>query len=106
MPELQEFIDGFNLTPRTAPGFTIISATGEHNAIVTYHEYEYHLIITARGDYNNMYYYIANEISKSHVIYGIRNPYQCSIEPMKQGDVLDLGNDTYEFHLRGHSYRI
>jgi len=106
MPELQEFIGGFNLSPRTGTSFSIVSATGDHHAIVQYQEYAYHLTIITSGDYNASFNYVANEISKTHVIYGIRNPYQCRIEPMKYGDILDLGNNNYEFHLTGHSYRV
>ena len=39
------------------------------------------------------------------IIYGIRNPYRCTIDPPRYGDIVD-DNGHITFHLTGHSYRI
>lgn len=105
MPEFNVFTNGFGLDIGHHDNIDITNVSGNEEATVRYYSYDYHIIVTAKGYYNDVWNYISNQVTQRHVLYGVRYPYDCWIDTIKQGDVIDLGNETYEFYLTGHSKR-
>jgi hypothetical protein len=109
MPESAEFLHGFGLDQgMSANGYILKVSHATHKAIKRYQEYYYEITLVfsnlGQGNYNNLYYTVDNLISQEHIIYGVRNPYRCIIDPPKQGDIVQDNNDII-FNLVGHSYR-
>lgn len=110
MPDAQHFLDGFNFKMGTVWGnYKLMSAKSTHEMVKQYNEYKYHLTLTFHNYNDN-----SNEksfldklnktISKSHTIYGIRNPYKCVIDKNSL-KMHREGNDII-VKLTGHAYRI
>lgn len=109
MPEAPQFLAGFNLiNGNQIGGYTLVSATSTHESIKRYQEYQYHITLIFRGgnNYQTLYHDLLALIQKTPVIYGVRNPYRCNIDPPLSGDVLQQANGDIVFHLLGHSHRI
>lgn len=111
MPEAAEFLSGFGFTSGAQfDGYRLSSATSTHETIKRYQEYRYNIklvfINLGNGTYETLYPLIADKIFQEHIIYGIRNPYRCIIDPPKMGDIVEDDNKTITFNLMGHSYRM
>jgi len=111
MPEAAEFLAGFNfIQGRVFANYTLVSAVSTHQSIKRYQEYFYDIVLIfkngGQGIYNNLYDAVMNEIQQEHIIYGIRNPYRCIIDPPSYGNILQDGDGTITFKLTGHSYRV
>lgn len=112
MPHAQEFLNGFGLTPHALfASYELISATSTHEVIKKYQEYQYHIVLVFSSrspipDYPSLFHTVMATISQTHIIYGIRNPYQCTIDLPVNGDVIMNPEGTITFHLVGHSHRI
>jgi hypothetical protein len=110
MPEAAEFLAGFGLIQGTQfDGYTLSSSTSTHDAVKRYHEYYYGITLvfrnTGSGTYDNLFNAVSDNISQTHTIYGIRNPYRCIIDTPKYGDIIEARDGTITFKLTGHSYR-
>lgn len=110
MPDAQQFLIGFGLNPGVfIGGYTLTSAVSTHEQIKRYQEYRYSITLTLTQVTGNASMgYLLGElykiISKTHVIYGIRNPYLCTIDPINESNVI-INGPTATVHLTGHSYR-
>lgn len=114
MPEAAEFLKGFNfIQGKMFAEFTLISTYSTHETIKRYQEYKYNITLTFKGtgNYDNLYQAVMNEVNQQHIIYGVRNPYLCKVDPPKEGDIIVNDNCitdrecSYIFNLLGHSYR-
>lgn len=111
MPHAPEFLRGFNLVRGTTfDGFTLIDVMATHNTVKQYSEYSYDITLTFRANssgasYNNLYYSLLQTIRQTHIIYGVRNPYSCTIDIPQDGSVHQIEQNTYLFNLKGHAYR-
>jgi len=113
MPEVQEFLEGFNLIQgRNFSNYQLIKVNASHEAVVRYSHYKYQITLEFQAipgkssSYANLFNAVVDEIEQTHIIYGVRNPYSCSIDYPKEGDIIELIPQThYIFHLIGHSYR-
>ena len=119
MPEASEFLAGFNLVKgRIFASYILENATSSHESIKKYHEYMYKITIqfkslapaaiapTTDQLYQSLYEAVISEISKEPIIYGIKNPYRCIIDPPQIGDIIEESDGSIIFKLTGHSYRI
>lgn len=110
MPDAHKFLEGFTLVPQNKfGGYVLIKATSTHESVIQWREYKYNVVLTfqnlGRGIYNNLYHALLDEIETPRIIYGIKNPYRCTIDPPKDGDVID-DSGIIIFHLIGHAHRI
>lgn len=110
MPSASEFLSGFLLTSGTVlGGYSLSSATSTHETIKRYREYLYHITLVFKkspgASYSNLFNAVMDEISQERVIWGVRNPYRCIIDPPQEGDIVEDPDGTITFHLVGHSYR-
>jgi hypothetical protein len=114
MPKAQEFLKGFKLIPHTIfGGYELIKATASHETIKRYQEYQYSITLVFMGDanytnqnYKDLFNAVMEEIRREPIIYGVRNPYRCTIEPPSRGDITGVLEGPITFKLIGHSYRI
>ena len=110
MPYAAEFLAGFGLIKgKTLAGYVLVDATSTHDTVRRYQEYSYNITLTFQnqgyGSYENLFFALEPYLLAEHTIYGVRNPYRCVIDQVRDGDV-DLFNDgTVVFHLKGHAYR-
>ena len=107
MPHANEFLLGFGFRQNsTVAGFTLISAAASEQTVQRYQEYSYRLQLIYRGtgDFNTLYHAVLRQVSTPHIIYGVRNPYRCTIDTPQHGSVTRSGNDIY-FELTGHAHR-
>lgn len=107
MPDAADFLVGFNLfNGRQIAGFTLQQATSTHETVSRYHEYRYNISLTFIGDgnYTELIRTLQRDISQSKIIFGIKNPYRCVIDPISEYNVLRRGPYTM-ISLVGHSYR-
>ena len=110
MPDAAQFLDGFGFIRNSQfKGYILTDATSTHESIKRYHEYKYSIRLTftnhGMGNYNDLILLIMSMISKQPIIYGIKNPYRCVIDPLKYGDILADEDGNITFNLIGHSYR-
>jgi hypothetical protein len=110
MPHAAEFLSGFGLIQgHQVDGYTLISAHSTHESISRYQEYKYKITLQFRndgsGDYNKLFYSLSAIIGQEHIIYGVRNPYRCVIDPPQHGDIIEEPDRSITVHLLGHSYR-
>jgi hypothetical protein len=113
MPKAHEFLNGFGLIPNTMfAGYQLTSATSTHQSIKRYQEYQYQITLVFMGqpnytetDYRNLFHAVMAKTTQEHIIYGIRNPYRCIIDPPSQGDIVGTLSGPITFNLMGHSYR-
>lgn len=109
MPEANEFLDVFGLIIGTKfDGYTLKEASSTHESIKRYQEYNYNITLVftnmGSGTYDTLFYSLIDYISQQPIIYGLRNPYKCSIKPPT---TLYYDNDgSIIFQLTGHSYRV
>lgn len=111
MPELNEFLKGFNLIEgNNFDGYILDKIDASHEAVVRYREYKYPITLTLRGGENkkrrgnnisSLLPSLNDEITKEHIIYGVRNPYRCFIKFQS----LTNNGDTVIVKLMGVSYR-
>ena len=111
MPDARDFLAGFGLTRGiNLAGYRLDQASSTHTSIKRYHEYEYNITLEftnlGAGIYNNLFFELMSLISGERIIYGIRNPYRCIIDPPQYGNVEQDQNGTVTFYLTGHSYRV
>lgn len=111
MPGSAEFLSGFNLIKGSKiHGYILKTVMSTHETIKRYNEYQYDITLTfenlGNGSYHNLFDYVIELISQHHVIYAIRNPYICTIDIPKLGDILEDNVGTIIFKLTGHSHRI
>lgn len=123
MPEVSEFLSGFNLIKnKKFSNYILKYVTSTHESIKRYEEYQYHIklifkpIIGSSGimknitnvnvDYENLYNEVIREISKEHIIYGTRDPYRCTIQQPIYGDIEEDENHEITFNLIGHAVKI
>ena len=111
MPEAAEFLNGFGLV-RGAQfgGYILDNAISTHESVKRYQEYRYNITLTFRrlgsGTYDDFFHTVMNKISQQPIIYGIRNPYHCIIDPPQNGDIIQDYQEHIIFKLIGHSYRV
>lgn len=111
MPSEHAFLAGFFPPSQTYAGWTILSASSTHQAIIRFKEYTYHITITfvnknSTSTLAELKQAIRDVVKKSLRInsnYG--NPYRCTIDNFSDADVTGSGN-TYTFHLVGHGTRV
>ena len=107
MPELNEFLRGFNLIQGSEfGGYRLDRIEAQHRAVTRYREYRYPITlnfakINRRSNVNSLIEALNVEITKEHIIYGVRNPYRCIIVFQ---DHVENGNNVI-VHLLGSSYR-
>ena len=107
MPELNEFLHGFNLIKDTNyGGYIIEKIDASHQAVVKYREYKYPITLyfrktDRRTNKEQLMLALNLEINKQHIIYGIRNPYRCVIQFQSLND----NGDNVVVKLMGLSYR-
>jgi hypothetical protein len=114
MPNPSEFLTGFGLIPHTTfAKYQLIKATATHQTIKRYQEYEYHITLVFMGDrsytdhdYEDLFNAVMGVIEQEHVIYGVRNPYRCIIDPPSYGKIRGSLGGPITFELIGHSYRM
>jgi hypothetical protein len=111
MPEVAEFLSGFNLIQnRVVANYTLTSVKSTHESIKRYQEYQYHITLIFKPNlgakYDNLYDIITSEIAQEHVIYGTRDPYRCTIQSPIYGDIEEDSDGTITFHLIGHAIKI
>jgi dTDP-4-dehydrorhamnose reductase len=107
MPHAADFVAGFGFHNNTSmAGYTLVSASADESTVSRYHEYHYvvRLVFKGRGNYNELVRTVSNQIAQPRTIYGVRNPYSCSIESIRPADVQQTG-DGVVFQLVGHAYR-
>ena len=109
MPEPAEFLHGFGLhEQKIYNGYILENAYATHKSIKRYQEYYYNIQLVFKnlgtGNYNDLYNTIQQITKESHIIYGVRNPYKCIIDPPK--DITTDNNGNVIFNLIGHSYRV
>jgi len=110
MPDAADFLAGFGLIRGTEiAGYRLDQASSTHVTVKRYQEYSYDITLvftnSGHGVYNNLFTGVMSLIQGERVIYGIRNPYSCVIDPIKHGDILQDDHGTITFQLTGHSYR-
>jgi len=110
MPKAAEFLSGFGfIKGSTIDGYTLVAATSTHESIRQYQEYSYSIVLefhnNGTGDYLQLFYAVINLVTQQHIIYGVRNPYLCSIDYPNYGDITEQPDGTITFHLIGHSHR-
>jgi hypothetical protein len=115
MPDARKFLGngdgGFNLVPgRYVGGYKLVSADSSHESIRRYQEYKYDIVLNfvnmGRGAYDDLYSGLYKIISEEHIIYGVRNPYRCIIDPIMPGSIILENDNSITFYLVGHSYRL
>lgn len=107
MPSPRDFLEAFDLVKGAKFGdYKITKATATHEVVKQYQHYLFHITVTFSGgkDYNALYDDLMHEIRKKHNVKAIRNYYMCSIEKLKDGDVVE-DNGKIIFHMIGHGYR-
>lgn len=110
MPNASDFLAGFGLTRRTEIGGYILNEVhSTHVSIKRYQEYRYDITLTfinmGSGIYEKLLSGLRSLISGEHIIYGIRNPYRCVIDPIQHGDISEDTEGIIVIQLTGHSYR-
>jgi len=110
MPDASQFLSGFGLLVGSSfGGFILSNAVSTHESIKRYQEYKYIITLTftnsGSGIYEDLYRDLLLHITQTPIIYGIRNPYRCTIDLPKYGDIEGDDNVTI-FHLTGHSMRV
>lgn len=110
MPHAAEFLSGFGLTQgRQVDGYTLVSAHSTHETVTRYREYRYNITLqfknNGNGNSQQLSSTLSGIISQEHIIYGVRNPYRCTIDPPAHGDIIEEGDKSITVHLLGHSYR-
>jgi hypothetical protein len=109
MPVAAAFLSEFGfITNKDYGGFTLTHVTSSHVAIKQYHEYRYDIVLQFIGSasYDHLGTILIPLITAEHVIYGVRNPYRCTIDFPREGDIMYDGTETYTVKLTGHSYRV
>ena len=111
MPEVAEFLAGFNLVQgHIFANYVLSSVTSTHESIKRYQEYQFHITLTFKPNYgakyDDLYDAVLAEISQEHVIYGTRDPYKCTIEFPVYGSIEEDTDGTIIFHLVGHAVKI
>lgn len=109
MPSASNFLAGFGfLRGSQIDGYIISSATSTEDTVKRYQEYHYSITLVfhnlGNGDYNELFAKVDDMRSQEHIIYGVKNPYRCIIDPINNGDVTG-DNEMLTFKLTGHSYR-
>jgi hypothetical protein len=110
MPDPRQFLEGFDLVPGNKfGGYILRDATSTHKAVTRWQEYKYNIVLSfqnlGRGVYDNLYNALMDEIEQAHIIYGVKNPYRCTIDAPIEGSVID-DHGTIIFNLIGHAHRI
>ena len=111
MPDVEDFIQGFHLEKDALiDEFQIIYSNATHQAIIPYHEYYYTITLVVEptnvnASYDKMFQALSSNISVTRLIYGVRNLYSCTIDPIKYGDIIALEHGQYQINLIGHSHR-
>lgn len=125
MPDVAQFLNGFGLIQGSSfDGYILTIATSTHESIKRYQspgtrntnkfvfsqEYKYSITLTfdnqGSGNYNDLFQHVMQLISQQPIIYGIKNPYKCLIDPPNYGDISEDDNKTITFNLIGHSHRV
>lgn len=112
MPDATQFLKGFGLVNGSQMGnYVLKTATSTHEVVKRYHEYKYHIELVfipdrRSGDVVTLYDILHNKIIQQPIIYGVRNPYQCKIDPPNEEDIIQYSDGTIIFKLLGHSYRV
>ena len=115
MPNAQEFLNGFGLVPGTMfADYQLVTATATHQTIKRYQEYEYHITLVFMGHapnmndthYRKLFDVVMATTTQQHTIYGVRNPYRCTIENPTYGSITGTPSGPITFTVVGHSYRI
>lgn len=105
MPDSLTFFHGFGLyEDKIYAGYKLIDIEATHTAVVTYHEYNYHIVLTYEAINPEM---TPEEFFEKHIFedktiltrYG--NPYHCHLERYS----LKLEDDKIIIILSGHSLR-
>lgn len=107
MPQVKEFLESFGLTEnQKIAGFTITSVTSSHESIKRYYEYYYkiQLEFSGAGDPKELLQFLMNLSAQEHVVYGIKNPYLCTIDKLTPEN-FQKERGGYQVRLYGHAVR-
>lgn len=107
MPHIVELLNGFNfINGLKIDGYTLVSTSGQHHEIRRYQEYSYdiELNFSGAGSHSNLINGINNMVKDNKIIYGVRNPYNCSISPISEHNIIDTPNGV-KITMIGHSHR-
>ncbi len=109
MPDAQHFLKGFGFVKGLViDGFKLTNAQSTHNVIQRFQKYKYDITLefvnTEHQPLQHLYQKIDTMISKEKIIYGVRNPYRCTIDSFNHA--LAHHDGTVVVHLTGHSVRI
>lgn len=111
MPHAGAFITGFGLQKNSRiAGFTLVTAEATERTVTRYQEYSYHIVLIFRksgssGSFESLYHAVVSKVSGAKTIYGVKNPYRCTIDSPKHGDVTQHNNGDIYFELTGHAHR-
>lgn len=114
MPSEEEFLEGFGLVRGTDyGGYFLVDSKSTHQQVKLYAEYVYHITLVFRTHNNRdnvtafhtMINKLQEQISKMHIMSGIKNPYKCIIEPMTQENI-SISNNDIIIRLVGRAHRI
>jgi hypothetical protein len=111
MPEANVFVQGFGFnTNQTYAGFKIDNIQATENVEVNYHKYSYDIVISfnkintinTSNNISMLKSEVERLIGQTHIIYGIRNPYTCTIDSNYK---FNENNQNYIFTFKGHATR-
>lgn len=110
MPDPENFLLGFNLhVGLKVHGYICTYTHASHEVIKRYQEYKYNMTLkfrnTGQGDYHALYHFILDLSKEEKIIYGIKNPYRCIIDPVEDRNIEGKEEGELTFYLVGHSYR-
>lgn len=108
MPTAKEFLKGFGFKEgEEFGGYTLEEATCTHEAIKRYQEYKYDIDLVfqnnGHGKRSELISVVNDHISKERIIYGVRNPYKCTIS--KPGRVSREIHSKITFKFVGFAHR-
>lgn len=111
MPVAADFLNGFGfIVGRTIDGFTLTHAESTHESVKRYQEYRYDMTLiftrnTKQATHADLLKALLPIIQEQHIIYGIRNPYRCTIDTPDITAITDTDTEHIMIKLLGHSYR-
>lgn len=108
MPTAPDFLKAFGLIRRSKwDGYVLQKIDIVEHAVVRWHHYQFNITLTfknlGKGVYSELYSELDDAISESHIVYGIKNPYDCYFE---QKEKVEKSGDFVIFHLVGNGVRI
>lgn len=109
MPSPDAFLNAFRLSEgMTLGNYRLDHITIKEETVSRYYHYRYNIdltLIRVRGNsVISMYRKLLSLLEQQPIAYGVRNPYRCYIEPLKDEDIVQQDNGLH-IHLIGHAKR-